>query len=164
MRDDDDPFSLWAIPGRKSLVHDGKRLLVKSRLGRRVVRLAVSLTLSDGEPYAFAVPPGRDRRAREARKSTERLIDMLDGFEPPRRGAPLPRGQVVHMRALYALDAERAGSSEREIGEAVLGEGPAGDKWNDSAERAQVRYLLRHGRRYRDGGYRQLLRIDGDQI
>lgn len=163
MRDDDDAFSLWAIPGPKSIVHDGKRLLVKSRLGRRLVRLAVSLTLSDGAPYAFAVPPGRDRRAQDARQATEQLIDVLHGVKLPRRGAALTRGQIVHMRALQALDAERAGLSERDIGEAVLGAVPGGDKWNDSAERAQIRYLLRHGRRYRDGGYRRLLRASGDQ-
>ena len=157
VRDDDDPFSLWAIPGRKSLVHDGKRLLLRTRLGRRVVRIAVALTLQDGAPYAFAVPPMRQRRARAA---AEEVAAALAGVAEPRRAAGLSRSQLVHMRALQALDAERAGASEREIGAIVLDQPAAGTAWNDSAARAQVRYLLKHGRSLRDGGYRHLLRAD----
>lgn len=152
MRDDDDPFSLWAIPGRKSLVHDGKRLLLRTRLGRRVVRFAVSLRLSDGAPFAFAVPPGPDARGR-----AEAVADALAGTSEPRRAATVTRSMLVHMRALQVLDAERAGASERAIGALVFGAAGPDTGWNDSAVRAQVRYLLRHGRQMRDGGYRQLL-------
>lgn len=157
VRDDGDPFSLWSIPGPKSLVHDGKRLLIRTRLGRRVVRLAVSLSLGDGGAFAYAVPPGRGRSAKAARAAAAELTDMLAGVPPTTRAAALTRTMVVHMRALQALDAERAGASEREIGQELFGSADQGGDWNDSAERAQVRYLLRQGRSMRDGGYRHLL-------
>ena len=155
VRDDDDPFSLWNIPGRKSLVHDGKRLLLKSRLGRRVVRMAVSLTLSDGQPYAYTLPPGRRTNARAA--ATFDLAEAIAGVPDGRVAGTITRPMLVHMRTLHALDAKRAGVSDREIAALVLGADEPADKWNDSAARAQVRYLLRAGRRLRDGGYRTLL-------
>lgn len=155
VRDDDDPFSLWAIPGAKSIVHDGKRLLVKTRAGRRFVRLAVSLALAEGMPFAFAVPGGRNRGARAAALE---VADALAGVAPTARGSPVPRTILVHMRALQALDAAKAGLSERDIAAVVLDRGERDGEWNDSAARAQVRYLLRHGRALRDGGYRLLLR------
>lgn len=160
VRDDDDPFSLWAIPGRKSIVHDGKRLLLKTRAGRRIVRLAVSLALGEGMPFAFAVGAGRNRRAHAA---AIEVADALAGVEPPTRGSPVPRTMLVHMRAVQALDAANAGLSEREIAGVVLDRGERDGEWNDSAARAQVRYLLRHGRALRDGGYRQLLRADPER-
>lgn len=160
VRDDDDPFSLWALPGRKSVVHDGKRLLLKTRVGRRVVRLAVSLSLADGVPYAFAVPAGPAARARAA---AAEVADALAGVAPPSRAAPVTRTMLVHMRAVQALDAAKAGLSERAIAGAVLDHAEADGEWNDSAARAQVRYLLRHGRAMRDGGYRQLLRADKER-
>ena len=65
---------------------------------------------------------------------------------------------LVHMRALQALDAEADGASEREIAKIVFGAAEPGEKFNDSAQRANVRYLLKVGKRLRDGGYRDLLR------
>ena len=155
MRDDEDLFSLWAIPGRKSIVHDGKRLLLKSRLGRRVVRLAVSLTLNDGQPYAYALPPGR--RARERAAAITDLAEALTGVPERRAAGAVTRPMLVHMRTLQALDAKRTGASDRDIAELVLGFSEIDLSWNDSAARAQVRYLLRAGRHLRDGGYRALL-------
>lgn len=160
VRDDADAFSLWGIPGRKSIVHDGKRLLLKSRIGRRVVRLAVSLTLRDGQPYAYAVPPSRAARVRAA--DTIEVADAIAGVSAASVTAAASRPMLVHMRTLQALDAKRAGASDREIAELVLGQRVPDDRWNDSAARAQVRYLLRAGRRLCDGGYRQLLRADAE--
>lgn len=156
VRDDDEPFSLWSIPGRKSLFHDGTRLLVRSRFGRRVVRLAISLSLSEGAPYAYAISPGRSG----SRAAAAELADALAGVPDRRRGAAVSRTMLVHMRALQALDADKAGASEREIASLVLGPIRPDLAWNDSAARAQVRYLLRHGHALRDGGYRQLLRTE----
>lgn len=155
VRDDDEPFSLWAIPGRKSIVHDGKRLLLKSRLGRRMVRLAVSLTLRDGQPYAYTLPPGR--RARDRAAATIEFAEATTGTPEHSPAGALTRSMLVHMRTLQALDAKRAGASDRQIAEVVLGHKDSGHGWNDSAARAQVRYLLRAGGRLRDGGYRALL-------
>ncbi|MHB0671033.1 DNA -binding domain-containing protein [Roseomonas mucosa] len=157
MTGDAAPFDLWALPGRKSLLHDGRRLLLRTAAGRRVARLALSLALRHGAPYAFAVPAGPARRERAAWAAD--LADTLDGTtDAPRgRGAAVTRSAIVHMRALQALDAEGAGASERDLARLIFGSAEADATWNASPTRAKVRYLVRHGRAMRDGGYRQLL-------
>ena len=148
-------FSLWSLPGRKSLVHDGRRLLLRTTLGRRVVRLAVSLSLGDGMPFAYAAPAGR--RLRRSLEAAAELDAALAGAPLKSRSPPLTRSDLVHMRALQALDAEGDGASEHDIAVLVFGAFDEPVSWNDSAVRANVRYLLDHGRRFRDGGYRDLL-------
>jgi len=151
------PFDLWALPGRKSMLHDGHRLLLRTRVGRRVTRLAISLALRDGAPYAFAVPAGTARRERALWAAD--LAETLDGAAAAHRGrgAVVSRSAIVHMRALQALDAEAAGASERDLARLIFGSVEADATWNASPTRAKVRYILRHGRALRDGGYRQLL-------
>ncbi len=73
------------------------------------------------------------------------------------RSPPVTRSDLVHMRALQALDAERDGASEIAVATLVFGAFDEPESWNDSAIRANVRYLLGHGRRFHDGGYRDLL-------
>ena len=149
------PFSLWALPGRKSLVHDGRRLLMRSTIGRQIFRVAVSLALGDGMPFAYAVPAGE--RGQRGLKAAAALDSILAGAKPKPRRSALTRSDLVHMRALQALDAEGDGASERAIAELVFGPFDEPESWNDSAVRASVRYLLDHGRGLRDGGYRDLL-------
>jgi len=149
------PFSFWALPGRKSLVHDGRRLLMRSTIGRRVLRVAVSLALGDGMPFAYAVPAGE--RGQRGLKAAAALDAMLAGAGPKPRRLAVTRSDLVHMRALQALDAEGDDASERAIAELVFGALDEPESWNDSAVRANVRYLLDHGRGLRDGGYRDLL-------
>ena len=87
------------------------------------------------------------------------LADALAGepSQPRGRGAAVSRTSMVHMRALQALDAADAGASERDLARLMFGSAESGATWNASAMRANVRYLLRHGRAMRDGGYRALL-------
>ena len=87
------------------------------------------------------------------------LAEMLDNAASAHRGrgAVVSRSAVVHMRALQALDAEAAGASERDLARLIFGSAEADATWNASPTRAKIRYLLRHGRALRDGGYRQLL-------
>ncbi len=148
-------FSFWALPGRKNLVHDGRRLLMRSTVGRRVLRVAISLALGDGMPFAYAVPAGE--HGQRGLKAAAELDAALAGATPKPRRAPVTRSDLVHMRALQALDAESDGASERAIAELVLGPFDEPESWNDSAVRASVRYLLDQGRGLRDGGYRDLL-------
>ena len=150
--DQAESFSLWSVPGRKSLVHDGRRLLLRTTLGRRVVRLAVSLSLADGMPFAYAAPAGR--RLRRSLEAAAEVEAVLAGTPLNTRSPAITRSDLVQMRALQALDAERDGASEHDIAELVFGRFDEPESWNDSAIRASVRYLLAHGRRLRDGGYR----------
>lgn len=149
------PFSIWSVPGRKSLVHDGRRLLLRTTFGRRAARLAISLSLGDGMPFAYATPSGP--RGRRGLQAAADLDAALAGAAPKPRTPPITRSDLVHMRALQALDAECEGASEHAIATLVFGAFDEPESWNDSAVRANVRYLLDHGRRLRDGGYRDLL-------
>ena len=158
VRDDGDRFSLWALPGRKSVFHDGRRLIVRSRLGRRIVRLAVSLSLAEAAPFAFAVSARATASPMDHLSAAGHALAGAPDSLPS--GAPLTRTRIIHMRALLALDAKAAGASERDVAQVVFGETDRGPGWNSSALRANVRYLLRHGRAFRDGRYRDLLRAD----
>lgn len=153
--DDAEAFSLWNVPGRKSLIHDGRRLLMRTTLGRQAVRVAVSLALGDGMPFAYAAPAGP--RGHRAFKAAADLDAALAGKPSRSRTPAVTRTDLVHMRALQALDAERDGASEHDIAKLVFDAFAEPESWNDSAVRANVRYLLDHGHRYRDGGYRSLL-------
>ena len=155
INDDAEPFSLWSIPGPKTLVHDGRRLLMRTTIGRRVVSLAVALTLDDGAPFAYAVPAGP--RNRRGMKAAADLDAALADAPHDSRATTVPRTAIVHMRSLQALDAERDRASERQIAELVFGAFDERESWNDSAVRASVRYLLDHGRALRDGGYCDLI-------
>ena len=41
------PFRLWDIPGRKLLVHDGRRLVLASFLSCQIIRMAIAGELQD---------------------------------------------------------------------------------------------------------------------
>ena len=150
-----EPFSLWTLPGRKTLVHDGRRLLMRGMVGRQVVRVAVSLSLREGMPFAYATPAGP--RGQRSLRAAADLDAALAGMSPRTRKPQVTRSDIVHMRALQALDVERDGGSEHDIAKLVFGAFDEPESWNDSAVRANIRYLLDHGRGFRDGGYRGLL-------
>ncbi len=59
---------------------------------------------------------------------------------------------------LWALDLERAGASEHEIGAIILGTTVTGAVWSNHADRSELRRLLRTGRSFVNGRYRELLR------
>ena len=117
--------------------------------------MAISLTLNDGMAYAYAVPVSK--RSSRGLQAASDLDAALAGIQTTSRTPAVTRTAIVHMRALQMLDAERDGKSEREIAELVFGILDEPLSWNDSALRANVRYLLDHGRALRDGGYRNLI-------
>ena len=51
-------LDLWAIPGRKSLSHDGGCLWLHGESGKELVTLTLSAEVQDGAPFAYAVPAG----------------------------------------------------------------------------------------------------------
>jgi len=153
-------FSLWNIPGRKSLVHDGRRLLLTSEIGDRLLRLAVAAGLGDGEPFAYAIRAGD--RQRESWRRTEALIATAAEDLPlplDDDGPALPtRSALVHMRTLQTLDGLAAGASQREIAAVLFGAERVAARWQpDSELRAQLRYFVKRGRAYVAGEYRALL-------
>lgn len=151
-------FSVWRIPGRKVLIGDGRRLLLLSIVGRRMLRLAIGAGLREGAPYAYTIRAGP--RAKAHWRAVENFIDHMERRHAPRELAieRPSRLAIVHMRTLQALDGVLAGASQREIAAAIFGADRVARDWApDSELRAQVRHLIRRGRAFMNGEYRSLL-------
>jgi hypothetical protein len=155
-------FQFWRIPGDKSLVHDGMRLLLTARHHPAVKRAVLAPDLAADEPYAFSVPAGNQVQTR-CRAVNEFVASYHTTHE---RHAKHPvvrpsRSALTHMRVLQALDGSRAGASQRDIAAAIFGASHVNTSWApDSELRAQTRYLLKRGEALAKGGYRTLLNAD----
>jgi hypothetical protein len=156
-------FSLWHLPGRKTLLHDGRQLHLTSEIGSSRVRLLLSTGLWDGGSFAFVVPAGAD--ARSAWAASARVRAILSAGRMPRQRVAGPRPThmgLLHMRALEALDGALCGASHREIAVALFGADSVARAWHaDSELRARIRYLVRRASALMNGGYRRLLRGRG---
>jgi len=161
--DADAKFKLQSIPGRKSLLHDGRRLLLKLFVGTRAVSLAIAKELCDGEPFAYLLTPGRAISARwraiQEYEATLRRADAPSQWTVSRRPG---RMSILHMRALQAIDGRASGASHRKIAAAIFGADQTSQKWHaDSELRAQVRHLVRRAQMFMHGGYQRLV-LNGD--
>lgn len=126
--------------------------------GKELVTLTLSAEVQDGAPFAYAVPAGVDPR--RYRFTLEAALTLLQRSRASTLTA-LARpsiAAVMHMLALQALDGAAAGASQREIAAVLFGHDRVAAEWQpDSELRARVRYLLRRGRGFVEGGYRNLL-------
>lgn len=156
---DADPFNLWAIPGRKSLRHDGRRLFLTAALGERVLRMAIANNVCDGGSFAYVIRSGPRARARW--QAVQEQLASSRATEPAKPYTVIVRPgrlALLHMRALQALDGVLAGASHREIAMAIFGDQRVTEGWHaDSELRAQVRHLIRRGEAFRHGDYRSLV-------
>jgi hypothetical protein len=152
-------FSLWSIPGRKSLRPSRRAFQLTSRAGPAFLELRITSDVADGEPFAYVVRPGPMAAAQcqaierylEACRERSQVASSESSTRPDRIA-------MLHMRSLQALDAIAAGASQRDIAEALFGTASVSERWHaDSELRAQVRHLIRRGRSLVDGGYRTLL-------
>ena len=152
-------FQLWRIPGRKQLMHDGKRLVLTAHLVDPMLRMAISPALEDGMAYAYAVRAGC--QLRERWRAIEADLAVLDAASAHRSAIALVRPgrtSMLHMRTLQALDGTLAGASQRGVAEVLFGHAAVAERWYDDSDlRAQVRRLIRRGQTLMDGGYRHLL-------
>ena len=151
-------FQLWHIPGRKQLMHDGKRLVLTTQLVDRKLRMAISPALEDGMAYAYAVRAGRQFRERwRAIEADLAMLDADSAHSAIATGRP-GRTAILHMRTLQALDGTLAGASQRGVAEVLFGITTVAERWHDDSDlRAQVRRLIRRGQTLMGGGYRHLL-------
>ena len=152
-------FQLWRFPGRKHLVHDGKRLVLTSQLVNRMLRMAISPALEDGMAYAYAVRAGckltKRRRAIEAELT---LLDTTKVHHTAIATGRPGRTSMLHMRTLQALDGTLAGASQRGVAEVLFGITAVTERWYEDGDlRAQVRRMIRRGQTLMDGGYHRLL-------
>ena len=156
-------FSLWRIPGRKQLTHEGPDLQLWSRMSACVAQFRLDRGLTDSNPFGYVFQADELLGTRFS-AVLETLANYQPGTRPPMppsTGRP-SRADSVHVRALQAFDATTAGASHRDIGEVLFGADAVANGWgSDSELRAQVRYLIRRAVRYVNGGYRALLGSDG---
>lgn len=155
------PFSLWRLPGRKTLLCDGGRILVSAQVNEETIRMTLNGNIHDGAAFACAIPATGAMQA--ACSHACRIVDLLTTAAPPRSCSRRPnRTALVHMRTLQAVDGDAAGATHREIAEALFGQSDTWQRWGQNSElRAQIRYLLRRGHALINGDYRQLITRTG---
>lgn len=153
-------FDFWRLPGSKSLVHDGRRLLLTTRWPGCCLRLTVAPGLEQGMAYVHAV---------RACASPCALMAELDKLEMVADAAPLAVVRcrpsptaLLELHTLQALDATLAGASLREVAAGLFGPATVTGGWHvDGGLRSKVRRLVRRGRELMHVGYRRLAQLDG---
>jgi len=155
-------FEFWRIPGRKHLVHDGKRLLLVSRWPGCCLRLAIAPGLTEGMAYLYAIracaaPCARCRALAACLDALSAATAALPALAVRIRPAPTA---VLELHTLQALDATLTGVPLRVVAEGLFGADALAADWHkDSALRARVRRLVRRGDTLMRGGYRRLAQL-----
>ncbi len=159
---DAEAFEFWRVPGRKHLVHDGKRLVLVSRWPGCCLRLALAPGLEDGMAYVYAIRACAAPCARYRALAAELdALAVATGAAPAAaaRARPTP-ASLLELHTLQALDATLAGASLRKVAERLFGTDAVAADWHtDSALRARVRRLVRRGDALMRGGYRRLAQL-----
>ncbi|MCO8611356.1 DUF2285 domain-containing protein [Burkholderia multivorans] len=153
-------FEFWRIPGRKHLLHDGKRLVLTAHWPGCCVRLALAPGLADGMAYLYAVracaTPCANYRTITAALDKRAAVDVPAAAA---RSRPTSAA-LLELHTLQALDAALAGASLRETAEGLFGaEAVAAGWYADGGLRSRVRRLVRRGQSLMRGGYRRLAQI-----
>lgn len=155
-------FTLWRIPGDKSLMHDGVRLVLRVRWPGGCLRLALAPGLGDGMAYVYAVRAGADLLAHAQALTLEmNKLALASGAIPIAVVRPRPAlSALQELHTLQALDATLAGASLRDIAEGLFGTKAVARDWHaDGALRARMRRLVRRGETLMRGGYRRLAQL-----
>ncbi|WHV79550.1 DUF2285 domain-containing protein [Pseudomonas aeruginosa] len=155
-------FDFWRLPGSKSLVYDGRRLLLAIRWPGCCLRLTVAPGLEQGMVYVHAVRAWASpfARFRAIAAELDRLAVTADAA-PLVAARPSPAA-LLELHTLQALDATLAGASLREVAAGLFGPAAVTDGWHaDGGLRSKVRRLVRRGRTLMLGGYRRLAQLDG---
>ena len=156
-------FEFWNVPGRKHLIHDGRRLVLVAHWPDCCLRFALAPGLEDGMACVYAVracraPCTRYRAFAAVLDKLDRLTAQAD--PPTTRPRPVATA-LLELHTLQALDATLAGASLREVGEGLFGtDAVAADWFSDGSLRSRVRRLVRRGQMLMDGGYRRMAQLE----
>lgn len=156
------PFEFWRIPGRKQLIHDGRRLVLVVRQPGCCLRLALAPTLEDGMAYVYAI-----RACQAPCVHYRALAGELDKLQAAGDSAPVavakPRpspSSLLELHTLQALDGTIAGASLRTVADLLFGPDAVAEGWHaDGDLRARVRRLVQRGKKLMRGGYRRLAQL-----
>lgn len=156
------PFEFWRLPGRKHLVHDGKRLLLFVRWPGSCLRLALLPGQVDGAACVYAVR-ARANPYLSAKVLAHELKKLASAGDAVPVAVVWPRPSLSPLQerlTLRALDANLSGASVREVAEGLFGTDAVAQDWHaDGALRARTRRLVRRGRNLMRGGYRHLAQL-----
>ncbi|GAA3990568.1 hypothetical protein GCM10022279_12120 [Comamonas faecalis] len=154
-------FEFWNVPGRKHLVHDGKRLVLTAHWPGCCLRFALAPGLEDGMACLYATrscatPCARYRALAAGLDALAAAIEAEPAAAACARPTP---AALQELHTLQALDATRAGASMREVGEGLFGTDAVADWYSDGGLRAKVRRLVQRGDALMRGGYRRLAQL-----
>ena len=156
------PFEFWHIPGRKQLIHDGKRMVLVARLPGCCLRLAFAPALEEGMPflYAFRVCHSPCARCRALADELNKLAATTD-VAPAAATRPRPsQAALLELHTLQALDGTLTGASLRTVADVLFGIEAVATEWHaDGDLRARVRRLVQRGKKLMHGGYRRLAQL-----
>jgi hypothetical protein len=155
------PFEFWRIPGRKQLVHDGRRLVLLARLPGCCLRLALAPTLDDGMAYvhAFRAVPSLGPRYRASEGELDKLTAARSGAAATAERRP-SHTMLLELHTLQALDGTLAGASLRTVADVLYGPDAVAVGWHTDGDlRARVRRLVQRGKKLMCGGYRRLAQL-----
>jgi hypothetical protein len=114
-----------------------------------------------GSPLAIVIEPNRFWRSRVA--AAERFLALAAHpplpFRPPLWPLISPEETARRTYMLWAIDLEQTGASEHEIGALLFGARVSSAVWSNHADRSELRRLLRTGRSFVSGRYRELLHV-----
>jgi len=151
-------FSLWRLPGHKTLLDDASGLRLVVRISSQEVQLQLADRLAAGDRFAYQIPAAGDDRAAWAMLTTFRALLPVSGRGRERSPERPGRADLFHVRALQVLDGLAAGASQRELAAGLFGVVAVARGWQpDGALRAQVRYLVHRARALMAGEYRSLI-------
>jgi hypothetical protein len=150
-------FTLWGIPGHKSLLHDGHRLLLTNALGHDQLRITLDDSIGDNVPVGYLIRS--DENAPTQYRAIERQRRIWKAGSLVGRAHPRPeRSAIVHMRCLQANDGADSGASHRIIAAMLFGKETVDVRWDSDGDlRNQIRFLIRRARRLIGGDYLRLL-------
>lgn len=154
-------FDLWRVPGRKRISLRDDELVLTACVGVPWLRAVLDGALSHGAPFHCTVPLGAGLRGQLAQFNVQARL-LAGGPVPPSvRGAG--RSALLHLRALQAIDAFRAGRHHRDIAEVLFGADAVRRRWSADGElRAHVRHLLARAEGLVRGGYLTLAGVRHD--
>lgn len=153
-------FSLWTIPGRKTLCHDGCRLQLTVEIHGTRVHIAIHPALRSGDRFGYGFSSGTPLPQQASR--VEAAVRVVRGDPSTDAAHAVRREALVHMRTLQALDATHAKASQREAARTLFGLDEVMRHWHvDSDLRAKIRHYLHRGRALMRSDYLALLYPSG---
>ena len=153
-------FSLWTVPGRKMLCHDGSRLRLTVEIHGTRAHIAIHPALQSGDRFGFGFSSATPLPQQASR--VEAAVRVVSGDHGTGAVHAVRREALVHMNILQALDATHAKASQREAARTLFGPSEVTRHWHpDSDLRAKIRHYLQRGRALMRSDYLGLLYPSG---